>query len=955
MIQFTVTVVNDGPANATGVVVEEFLDSHLKLISSSPSVGTYEGGTWNIGNLSNGSTATLKIVAQVVYSGNISNSVHVYGYENESNYTNNYASIKNITAVANVDLQINKYVNVSGVVNVTDKIKFTITVTNNGPCNATGVYVAETLSPHLRVLSNTTTVGEWDGSTWIIGRLNEGDVENLTIIAEVISAGTISNAVAIFGNDNDTNRSNNNDSIENITAEDIVDLRINKTVDVTTQTVNVSDIIIFTVHVKNYGPCDATNVNVTEKLSPHLKLISYNTWSSYYDVDEGIWYIGNLTNGDWRDLVIVAEVVSAGTISNVVIVNSTEKDTNKSNNRDEIDNITAKDIVDLQIKKEVNTTFNVINVTDYLKYTITVFNDGPSNATNVNVSEVLSPHLKLIKYETEQGYYNVTGGYWYIGDLNNQSTAVLTIYAQVISNGTISNVVIVNSTENDTDPSNNRDEIDNITAIYVVDMQIRKEVNTTKTNIDITDVLKFTITVYNAGPCNATGVYVNEPLSNILVPTSIVPSQGRYDGHYWIIGNMASGSTVNMTIVAKIAYAGVIENEVNVTSREIDTNYTNNKDNITPINVSAHVDRGISKGDNLKTRVVNVGDLVEFTVVAYNSGSCNATGVYVLEALDFHLKLESYDAPKGTTYNGHTWYIGNLNKGDVRVLRIVARVIAPGNFSNYVEIFGYDNDTNPSNDNASVSNITAKPVVDLAITKDVNVTTGVVYYNDTIKFKITVTNNGPCDATYVNVTEALDSHLELVKWDGDGYYDVDEGVWHIGDVDRDDMAQLEIIARVIALGNITNAVSVNSFENDTNKSNNNDSIPNITAKPIVDLRIQKTVNVSTTDVNVTDIIEFTITVWNDGPCNATNVYVCEPLSDCLEIINVEGPGRYIDRYTWVIGDMANGTNATLKITSRIIYSGIIENRVNVTCNDTDINMTNNYDNISPLNATTYVD
>ena len=194
-VQFTVTVVNDGPANATGVVVEEFLDSHLKLISSSPSVGTYEGGTWNIGNLSNGSTATLKIVAQVVYSGNISNSVHVYGYENESNYTNNYASIKNITAVANVDLQINKYVNVSGVVNVTDKIKFTITVTNNGPCNATGVYVAETLSPHLRVLSNTTTVGEWDGSTWIIGRLNEGDVENLTIIAEVISAGTISNAV----------------------------------------------------------------------------------------------------------------------------------------------------------------------------------------------------------------------------------------------------------------------------------------------------------------------------------------------------------------------------------------------------------------------------------------------------------------------------------------------------------------------------------------------------------------------------------------------------------------------------------------------------------------------------------------------------------------------------------------------------------------------------------------
>ena len=956
-VQFTVTVVNDGPANATGVVVEEFLDSHLKLISSSPSVGTYEGGTWNIGNLSNGSTATLKIVAQVVYSGNISNSVHVYGYENESNYTNNYASIKNITAVANVDLQINKYVNVSGVVNVTDKIKFTITVTNNGPCNATGVYVAETLSPHLRVLSNTTTVGEWDGSTWIIGRLNEGDVENLTIIAEVISAGTISNAVAIFGNDNDTNRSNNNDSIENITAEDIVDLRINKTVDVTTQTVNVSDIIIFTVHVKNYGPCDATNVNVTEKLSPHLKLISYSTWSSYYDVDEGIWYIGNLTNGDWRDLVIVAEVVSAGTISNVVIVNSTEKDTNKSNNMDEIDNITAKDIVDLQIKKEVNTTFNVINVTDYLKYTITVFNDGPSNATNVNVSEVLSPHLKLIKYETEQGYYNVIGGYWYIGRLNNQSTAVLTIYAQVISNGTISNVVIVNSTENDTDPSNNRDEIDNITAVYIVDLQIRKEVNVSSTDIDITDIVKFTITVYNAGPCNATGVYVNEPLSDILIPTSIVPSQGYYDGHYWIIGNMTSGSTVNMTIIAKIAYAGVIENEVNVTSREIDTNYTNNKDNITPINVSAHVNLGVNK--TVSSDVVNVSDLIEFTVVAYNNGPSNASGVYVLEALDFTYLDSNYTcvASEGTTYDGYTWYIGQLDAGAKATLKIVTHVIKAGNFSNYVEIVGFGNDTDKSNNNATV-NVTAKPVVDLAINKTVDVTCDVVYFGDRIVFTVTVVNNGPCDATDVNVTEVLDSHLKLVDYHTwDSYYDVDAGVWYIGDLAKGDWRDLVIEARVIALGNITNAVSVTSYENDTNKSNDNASIPNITAKPIVDLQIQKEVNFTGNVIDVTDYIKYTITVFNDGPCNATNVNVSEVLSPHLKLIKYETDYGYYNLTGgyWYIGRLNNQSTAVLTIYVQVISNGTISNVVVVNSTEKDSDPSNNRDEIDNITAIYVVD
>ena len=43
-----------------------------------------------------------------------------------------------------------------------------------------------------------------------------------------------------------------------------------------------------------------------------------------------------------------------------------------------------------------------------------------------------------------------------------------------------------------------------------------------------------------------------------------------------------------------------------------------------------------------------------------------------------------------------------------------------------------------------------------------------------------------------------------------------------------------------------------------------------------------------------------------------------------------------DNYTWVIGDMAVGKNATLTIVAKIAYSGVIENEVYVTSNDTDI-------------------
>ena len=953
VIKFNITVFNDGPCNATGVIVEELIDDHLEIISNTTTLGTYSAGTWNIGNMANGTNATLTIVARVVYSGNISNAVHVSGFENETNYTNNYASIKNMTAIANVDLKITKEVNVTGVIHVFDIIKFVISVTNNGPCNATGVYVGETLSPHLRMISNTTTIGEYDGTTWLINNLNKGEVHNLTIIAEVISAGNISNAVSIIGNDNDTNKSNNNDSIKNITAIDVVDLEINKTVDVTSGFVNVTDTIVFSIVVRNKGPSAATNVNVSEVLSPHLKMDYYSTWDSYYNVTEGVWYIGTLAKGDWRELIIVAHVISAGTISNVVIVNSTENDTNTSNNRDEIPNITALPIVDLQIKKESNFTGDVINVTDSIKYTITVFNAGPCNATNVNVSEVLSPHLKLIKNETDFGYYNVTDGIWYIGNLNNQSKAVLTIYAKVISSGIISNVVVVNSTENDTNPYNNRDAVKDIAAVDIVDLQITKEVNTDRTEIDITETLIFTIKVYNAGPCNATGVFVAEPLSDILAPIYIHQSQGEYDGYTWNIHDLPSGATATLTIVTGVAYAGIIENEVNVTGNEIDTNLSNNKDNITPIRVSAHIDIAINKTVNVTTGVVNVSDLIEFTVFAYNNGPCNASGVYVLEALDPHLEEVSHVATPGTTYSGSTWNIGNLNAGANATLTIVARVKSPGNFSNYVKIFGYGNDTNLSNNNYTIPNITARPVVDLEIAKKVNVTTGVVEFGDTIMFNITVRNNGPCEATNVNVSEVLSPHLKLTRNETEkGYYNVTEGVWYIGNLAKDEWCNLVIVAKVISVGNITNVVNVTSTENDTNKSNNNASTPNITAIPIVDLQINKTVNVTSKVIYVLDEIKYTITVFNAGPCNATNVNVSEVLSPHLKLVKNETKNGYydVDKGIWYIGNLTNKTTAVLNITAKVMSPGTISNVVIVNSTEKDTNMSNNKAEISNITA-----
>lgn len=965
VIKYTINVTNLGPSDARGVNVTEILTPYLRFIGSETNNHGYydvKKSEWYIGDLAVGDLATLTITAEVIHIGPITNTVWVIGEGKDINETNDKASARNLTALAYADLQINKKDNVSKTVrfvNVTDRIEFVISVVNKGPYNATGVYVNETLSSHLKFVSCNATKGEYDNeTTWNIGNLTVGEVHNLTIIADVISAGNITNVVIVTGFENDTNLTNNIYQINNITALPIVDLNITKEVNAS-GFVNVSDLIKFTITVRNFGPCDATNIVVTEKLNDLLRVIrnGISTSSGSYNVNTGLWTIEKLNNGSDATLIIIAKVRGNGTISNVVNVTSKENDTNMSNNNDSIKNITALPVVDLVISKKVNVTTGFVNVTDVIKFTITVHNNGPCDAHNVNVTEVLSPLLKDIKITPSKGT-KYDGKVWYIGDLPDQATVTLTIIAEVIGNGTIGNVVAVVSDENDTNKSNNVDKIDNITALPIVDLRIKKEVNTKATEIDVLDYLKFTVTVFNDGPCNATHVYVKEPLSPLLRLIKWEGNGTYVDDYTWNIGNLAKGDNATLILYTQVVYSGNITNAVTVFSYENDTNYTNNDDNITPIRAYAHVDLAINKTVNVtKGSVVYVGDLIEFTVNATNLGPCNSTGVYVAEHLDNHLSLVYYEVTSSvygkrndTTYNNPTWNIGYLDKDEVLTLKIVARVTLPGNITNAVVITGFDEDKNLSNNNDSIDNITALAVVDLEIKKEV-VASEPVYVDDEIKFIITVHNNGPCDATGVYVVENLRSPLVLSSYttsDGSKYVG---NTWVIGDLANNGTAVLTIIAKVTGLGNITNDVVVIVSENDTNMSNNNDSIENITVLPVADLYINKTVEVTT--VNVTDYVTYRINLVNLGPCTATDINVTEHLSPLVRLVKIQTwLGKY-DNVTnvWNIPELIPDAPVYLDLTVQVISNGTIENIVTVTAKEKDKNESNNNytsDNVTAL-------
>ena len=61
-ITYTVTISNPSATPATGVVVSDTLSSGVNLVSSNTTVGSYDAGVWNVGDVGAGGSAVLTLV-----------------------------------------------------------------------------------------------------------------------------------------------------------------------------------------------------------------------------------------------------------------------------------------------------------------------------------------------------------------------------------------------------------------------------------------------------------------------------------------------------------------------------------------------------------------------------------------------------------------------------------------------------------------------------------------------------------------------------------------------------------------------------------------------------------------------------------------------------------------------------------------------------------------------------
>jgi uncharacterized repeat protein (TIGR01451 family) len=940
-VTYTVTVTNDGNADAKAVVVRDVLGKDLKFVSAT---GTYTFDeatntiTWTV-DVDAGKTETFTVVATVINYGNVTNSLVVGNKTFNKNVT-----VPEITPDKTVDNENP---------NFGDDLTYTVTVKNEGNGNANDVIIVDALGKGLEYVSST---GNYDNKTntitWKVD-LASGETKTFTVVAKIIGYTDVTNEV----------------TVGNKTAAVTVDIpEIIPAKDVNNTTPNFGDKVEYTITVNNNANKDAKQVVIVDTLGKGLKFINASHNGKYDESTRTITWIIDLGAGESAVFSVNAAVEAYGNINNTVVVG------NKSATK----NITVPEIIPGKSVDVENPNFG-----DTVTYTVVVTNNGVVDAKQVVVKDILDKGLKFVKatgeYTFDEDSHTVT---WII-DLAKGESQTFYVTAVAEAYGVLINDVTVG---------------DNTASADVVVPEIIPDKTANITNPNFGDKVDYTVTVTNDGMGDANNVVIVDRLGEGLTFVS-ASDNGVWDPVKrtvtWIV-DLAKGESKVFSVIATVSGYGNVTNSLVVGNKTISVNVTvpeiipdktvgienpNFGDNVTytvkvtndgigdanNVVVKDILGEGLTfvdatgnysfdevtrtvtwivdlaKGESKvfsviatvvgygnvtnslvvgnKTAGVNVtvpeiipdktanisnpnfGDNVNYTVTVTNDGIGDAKDVVVRDVLGEGLTFVdatgnySFDEVTRTV----TWIV-DLAKGESKVFSVIATVVGYGNVTNSLVV---------GNKTAGV-NVTVPE-----INPDKTVDNEIPNFGDNVTYTVTVTNDGIGDANNVVITDVLDKGLKFLNATGNFTYDEKTGIitW-IVDLAKGETKTFNVNVTVLGYGVLPNTVAVG----------NKTAVRNITVPEIITVK-----EVNSSDIHIGDEITYTITVSNPGKINATNVVIRDILPEGLKFINASNGGVY-DPVTGIITWILNITaNSTVDLTADVCVnkSGNITNTVNV--------------------------
>ncbi len=292
------------------------------------------------------------------------------------------------------DISVNQ--TVTGTTNYNNNVTITITATNNGPNDASGVTIKDLLPSNLQWISDNSG-GAYNATSgvWTIGNITNGITKTLTIIVKIMGNGTtIQNTAYLTGPLDpaflDWNY-NNNAYSSNIEVPASADIAVTQTISNTTPTMGNN--VTITVNAANNGPSYATGTKITDLLPSGLQFVSSTT--QYGTFSNGIWTIDSLANGGIATLTIIAKAINVGNYTNTAIKTAeNEYDWNTTNDSQSV-NFTTSGVIPDDIFTDEGIQGGTVNDDDgttsaiTLPFTVTFYGQT-YNTIFINVNGLVS-------------------------------------------------------------------------------------------------------------------------------------------------------------------------------------------------------------------------------------------------------------------------------------------------------------------------------------------------------------------------------------------------------------------------------------------------------------------------------------------------------------------------------------------------------------------------------------
>ena len=340
-ITYTIQITNSGPDAATGIILTDSLPGTVSFISAVPTQGTCTEAvgiiTCLLGNLANGGTASVTVLVNTTGIGLITNSVTVTSGVTDPNLSNNSAT-EDTTVDPAADLVINKTDSPDPVL-AGNNLTYSLSVTNTGPSDASGVTLADTLPALVSFGSAIPSQGSCSESGGVVtcdlGIVASGGSTAVLLVVNVdpLASGILTNTASIIGNEADPNTLNNSAS-EDTSVSTVADLAL--------AMIDLPDPILagnnlnYTITISNSGPSTSFGVTVIDTLPAGVTFNSAVSTQGICSEFAGVVTcpIGLVTTSSFVSIIINVNVdpTTTGIISNTANVSAIQVDPNISNN-----------------------------------------------------------------------------------------------------------------------------------------------------------------------------------------------------------------------------------------------------------------------------------------------------------------------------------------------------------------------------------------------------------------------------------------------------------------------------------------------------------------------------------------------------------------------------------------------------------------------------------------------